>query len=262
MFALTVLLGGCNSQDALSRFASPEDQANARYEVELLQQRRFDELTKYVDPKLQGPELPAMLEKMAAHFPVGQPTSVKLIGGYVLSIGGGTKRTLTFEYEFSGHWLLADLTTVTSGEGTRIVAFHIQPLAGSLENQNRFTLHGKGAPQYSMLLMAVLDIVFCIVAFIVCLRTPMLRNKWLWAILCFVSAFRVNVNWTTGQFTFNPFFLNIPPAGFGSQMYGPCILYAGIPLGAIVFLVVRSRKPDSAPITTAPLPSLSELSAS
>ena len=261
MLSVVVLLGGCNSQDVFSRYASPEDQANARYNIELLQQHRFAELTKNLEPTLQGPELPVELEKMAAGIPAGQPTSVKLVSAGWFRIAGETKRTMSFEYEFPGRWVLADLTTVTSDGSTRIIAFHVKPLADSLENQNRFTLHGKGMSQYLMLAIAVADILFCISVFVVCLRTPALRKKWLWAILCFVSAFRINVNWTTGEFTSNLFFLTFPPASMESQLYGPWIVYAGVPVGAIVFLVYRAalRKRDSDPLPAAPPDALSRL---
>ena len=243
VLALTLLLGGCSSQNSLNAVVPPEDQANVRYNIELLQQRRFAELTKNVDPSAQGPDLPAELEKMAANIPAGQPTSVKLVGAHWLSINGETKRNMIFEYEFSGHWLLVNLTTVTSGSSTKIAAFRIQPLTDSLENQNRFTLHGKGVAQYGALTFAVLEIVFCIVVFIVCLRTQGLRKKWLWAILCLVSVVRINVNWTTGEFSSKLFYFNIPPAGLDSQLYGPWMLYAGIPVGAIAFLVIRALRP-------------------
>ena len=48
-------------------------------------------------------------------------------------------------------------------------------------------------------------------------------------------------NWTTGEIFFTPLAIQVPAAGANAQFYGPWLVYVSIPLGAIMFLMMRKR---------------------
>ncbi len=105
-----------------------------------------------------------------------------------------------------------------------------------------FASLAQGSGQYGVLLLALAAIVISIYGFISCLRTPMGRKKWFWAVICLFGVGRIAVNWTTGAISFTPIWIGMPPAGaFMVPLYAPWIVYASLPVGTTVFLIWKSR---------------------
>ncbi len=218
----------------------PEDEAITRRYVDDLRQNRLDQIEQDMDPGLKDSNTHGALVSMAAMFPPQEPVSTKVVG--FRSFLGNVRRTeITLEYEFPEKWLLASVVTQKSGEVTAIVGFHVTPIAGSLENLNRFTLVGKGATQYAILSLAVLAPLFSLYVFVLCIKTRMGKKKWLWLIFIVLGIGKLVVNWTTGEAFFTPIAIQLPPAGANAQLYGPWLVYVSIPLGAIIFLIMRKR---------------------
>ena len=173
----------------------------------------------------------------------------------MLNRGGSTSTSITLEYELPGKWLTANL--VTAGrDGERLIeGLHINPMDDSLEHANRFTLVGKGVPQYTILVMALLSPLLSIMAFVECLRAKLEKRKWLWALATLVGAGRLAVNWTTGQTLASILWVSLPPGGATAPLYGPWTVSASLPLGALIFFAHRRtlthRPPPPSPI---PLP--------
>lgn len=72
-----------------------------------------------------------------------------------------------------------------------------------------------------------------------CIRTPMQKGKWLWIIFILIGVCQFSLNWTTGQLNINPLSINLFGLGvFSSSQYAPIFISLGIPLGAIVYLVL------------------------
>jgi hypothetical protein len=73
------------------------------------------------------------------------------------------------------------------------------------------------------------------------LFTPMARRKWLWVIFAMLGFTSLNLNWTTGQLSYEFLTVIAPPAraGTGSGFYTPWNVQIGLPLGAIVFWLRR-----------------------
>ena len=68
-----------------------------------------------------------------------------------------------------------------------------------------FTLGNKSAAHYLALLLTCASPVVCLVAFILCLRTPMRRRKVWWALFTLIGVVTFQFNWTTGEVGFQPF---------------------------------------------------------
>jgi hypothetical protein len=224
----------------MKKMTPQQDEAITRRYVDELRQNRFDQIEQDLDPGLKDSNMQGTLASMAAMFPAQEPVSTKVVG--FRSFLGNVRRTeITLEYEFPQKWLLAEVVTQKSSGVTTIVGLHVTPIANSLENLNRFTLVGKGATQYAILSLAVLAPLFSLYGFVLCIKTRMGKKKWLWLIFIVLGIGKLVVNWTTGQVFFTPLAIQLPAAGANAQLYGPWLVYVSIPLGALIFLIMRKR---------------------
>ena len=257
------VLSGCNQATLMKTMIPQEDEAITRRYVDDLRQNRLDQVEHDMDPGLKDSNLHGTLASMAAMFPAQEPVSTKVVG-FRTFFGNAQGTEITLEYEFPQKWLLAEVVTQTSDGVRTIVGFHVTPIADSLENLNKFTLVGKGATQYGILSLAVLAPLFSLYVFVVCIKTRMGKKKWLWLVFILLGIGKLIVNWTTGQVFFTPLAIQLPPAGANAQLYGPWLVYVSIPLGAILFLIMRKRfvgpvqqTQQDVPCTPPPPPALS-----
>jgi hypothetical protein len=234
------VLSGCNQATVMKTMTPQEDEAIARRYVEDLRLNRLDQIEQDMDPELKDSNMHGTLASMAAMFPGQEPVSTKVVG-FRSFLGNARRTEITLEYEFPQKWLLAQVGTQKSGGVTTITGFYITPIADSLENLNKFTLVDKGATQYAILSFAVLAPLFSLYVFVLCIKTRIGTKKWLWLIFIVLGIGKLVVNWTTGQVFFTPLAIQVPPAGANAQLYGPWLVYVSIPLGAIIFLIMRKR---------------------
>lgn len=220
----------------------PEDESTARSYVDLLRQGKFDQIQQDLDPSIADASVHETLVKMSQMIPAETPTTVKVVGAHTFHGPLDSTSNLNFEYEYPSKWLLINVAIKRSGETRTIVGFHVNPISDSLEHANRFTFEGKGLVQYSAFFGALALSAFNLYAFVVCLRTPNLKGKWLWSIFVLLGVGRLAVNWTTGSWTVLPVSVNAPCGNAFAELYGPWIVALSLPLGAIIFLIRRETK--------------------
>ena len=243
-----LLLTACSRQDMLHKFSISQDQAVAKGYIDQLIHRNFDPIEAAMDPSIRRPSLHQTLERMAALVPAEAPLSVKLVGASTLHTSKATTVNSTFEYQFKKRWLLINVAVQRAGSGQTIVGFHVVPRSESLEAENRFTLAGKGAAQYGILGAAILASILTLYALVACIRTRLRGRKWPWILFIVFGLGRFWVNWTTGQLGIQPISIQLFSAGASAQLYGPWLISAAVPLGAIVFLIRRQHLKHSASI--------------
>lgn len=238
---LTFLLAlvDCSKQDMLQKYAPPADQAVARHYIDSLRQRRFEEIESAADASIAGPSVHGALVKMAALIPQGEPTSVTLVGAQQMNSGDSSSINLSYEFNFSGSWLLANVAIKKQGGRATIVGLNVYPQPSSLEQQNKFTLTGKSPFQYLLLAMAIILPLFTLYTLVVCIRTKFKGRKWPWVLFVLVGVGEVIVNWTTGQWGIQPLSVQLFSASASAPLYGQWTIAISIPLGAILFLMRR-----------------------
>jgi hypothetical protein len=105
-----------------------------------------------------------------------------------------------------------------------------------------------------MALLTCAEALFCLYAFVLCLRTPIARYKWLWVLFTLVGVTTLRFDWSSGHFAFVPlsaqFLFGVSAT---ATPYGPWVLSVSIPLGAIWFLAKR-RSLRAATTAPPPLP--------
>ena len=246
---LLLLTIGCRFP--ASTASKPQDEANARRYIELLRQRNYAAIEQDMDQTTLPNDVDQRLEAMADKFPSGQATATNLTGWNKLDIPGNTTTTTTISYVFSKTVVTASVTMQRLDDSNRLAGFTVSSFdaadAQAALATNSFTLAHKSVEQYTVLALAILSPLFCVYAFILCLKTKIARRKWLWLILIFLGVGEFGVNWTTGESILTPFFLRLPPGGAQAAAFGPWIVYASLPIEAILFLYLRptlsARKP-------------------
>lgn len=237
--AFCVLLVGCDQAALMKKFTPPEEESIAKGYVEMLQQGKFDQIEHDLDSSLMDSNVRNTLSKMAAFFPAGSPESVKVVGAHIYRNQQSSKVDITFEYQYPSKWLLVNVATEKKGGVRTVVGFNVNPIADSLENLNKFTLARKSALQYLTLACDVGSLLFTFYVFALCIRSKDIKPKWLWLIVVLVGVGKFEVNWGTGDWTYQLFAIQIPCFSMSHPPYGPWTVAAYVPLGAIVFLQRR-----------------------
>ncbi|WP_243047884.1 hypothetical protein [Dyella sp. RRB7] len=252
-------MAACSQQAMLDKLTPHQESEYAQQVLGDLRAHHLDQVKANLDGSLQQlPDIDAKLEQTASYFPSGEPESVKIVGSLVQVRAGSDnpdgRRTfdLTYEYEFADGWALANVHMYKIGDALHIDGIHVQRMSQSLEQQNTFTLAGKDAAHWIMVLLAGAMALFCLYAFVRCLCTPIARRKWLWAIFTLFGIGTLRFNWNTGAFDVQLLSVQLFSASASSQNYAPWIVGVSFPLGAIWFLwrrkslIAASPLPDTA----------------
>src|SRR6266446_5592773 len=234
--AFCAFLVGCDQASLMRKWTPPEDESLARKYVDLLRQRKFDQIERDLDPSVADSNVGDTFDKMAGMFPAAIPDSVKVVGANIFHGQEYSTTNITLEYQFQGKWLLVSVATQRKGNTSTVVCFHVYPIPDSLENLNKFTLIGKSAIQYVILACAVGWLLFTFYVFILCIRSKDVKPKWLWMMIVLVGVGKFAVNWRTSQWTYQLFAIQIPCFSMIHPLYGPWTVAAYLPLGAIFFL--------------------------
>jgi len=231
---------GYDRASLLKRYTPQDDESLAIHCVDLLLQSQFEDIENQLDPSIKSSETRDALSRIAYMFP-SKPISTKTVDASVLRSRDSSTTSITLEYEFARTWLLAQVAIRTRDGVRTISGFHVTPISGPLEIVNGFTFTDKGISQYTGMGSAVGVLAFTMFVFVLCIRTKMGKERWLWLIVILIGACRVTVNWTTGQWFFTPIAVQAPPVMMLATPYGPWLVQMAVPLGAVAFLLRRKR---------------------
>lgn len=249
-------LASCNEQKLIEKFTPPAEAAVAKSTLDDLRHGKLDTIESRLAPKLQGdPTVDATLRKLTAYFPAGEPQSMTALGAYTNSFNGVKHVRLSYQYQFASAWVQASVAMVEDHGTILIEGVHVNRTAQSLQQTNAFTTQGKNPGFLLAMALACLLPLFSLFAFVVCLRTPMRRRKWLWAIFTLIGVATFHLNWTTGAFDVQLISAQLFSASLTQPMGGAWILGLSFPLGAVIFLLRRRelmKLPASATPPTLP----------
>ncbi len=233
-------LAACDDS-AVDTLAPKDDLEFAKKYVALLPARDFEAIEVKLDLKLKGPDLRATLEKIAAFFPKGSPIKVETVTWNSNLANSVTTETFQFQYQYPGQWLLA--TVVFEKHDTTIVVtgIYVAPLKQSVEASSSLSLADMTVEKYVFLILAVAIPLFILFTIVVCIRTRMSRWKWLWIAFMLVGVVQITISWATGDVTIQPLSVVLLGVGLFSSATSGAALTISVPLGAILFLVMRGR---------------------
>jgi hypothetical protein len=233
------LLSGCDQQAMLERFIPKEEAASATRLLSQLAAKDYESVESQLDPSLRTPSLRASLEEVAAFFPSEDQMGITTIGAYTNWVNGVTSYELTFEHQYPSTWLVSNVVLQRRDGQLTVMGVHV---SRSLKEINRFTFEGKSALHYLVFALAIAIPLFIVATLVVCFRTPIGKEKWLWVVFVAVGLVQFSLNWTDGSYQIQPISFSLLGAGyFRAGPYAPLILTVALPIGAIVFLVRRKR---------------------
>ena len=242
VFLLALMLASaCSSELSIENLVSEADQAIAKEQILLLRQHKFDVLESRFDPGLKDAALADTLRKMSEMVPAGEPSSVKLVGAQAAVAGNLSELNLTFEYAYTGQWLLINVATRTKGSTFTIIGFNVVPQISSLAEQNSFRIAGKSVLHYIILALGSLAFVVTIYALILCIKTKLKGRKWPWIAFIALGFGTFSINWTTGAWWLSPLSVQLLSVSAFAPYNGPWTIAVSVPLGAVLFLIKRHK---------------------
>ncbi len=235
--SLLLLLAACGHNP--ETFNKTEEALFLRSVVDKLAARDFASIEKLLDPRLVEPDVRGALERTAAMLPSEEIAGVEPLRlNVVVSTAGPRTAHIAAEYSYpSSKWFV--ISAQLSGEpgSFRIVRFNVQPLPAPMRQLHAFSFEGKGVEHYAFIVATLVAFALSIYAFVICLRTPGLSRKWLWAVFTLLGFCAFTLNWSTGVVSINLLSFNLFSAAFVRDGgFGPWNLTFCIPVGALVFL--------------------------
>jgi hypothetical protein len=242
---LSCLMSGCSERNWLQKFIPEADDKLARQFIDAVIHEQSSEAVALLAPKIQGPASRKGIEQLIMLFRAGAIESIEVIGAYRQAGLAAGKTTLsvqlTYQLHLSTGWFAGTVVVVDSESGRRIISARFDPIADSLERQNRLALAGKSYAHYAFLFLAVLIPTFCIATLVICARSK-IRRKWAWIMFIVVGFATIRLNWTTGEIASQVLsFQLFGASALRPSMYAPWIIGISVPIGAIVFLFKRKE---------------------
>jgi len=110
----------------------------------------------------------------------------------------------------------------------------------SLKEINKFTFIGKSIRHYIVFGLALAIPIFILYVLVLCIRTPIVKRKWLWLLFVALGFVQLSLNWSDGSYSIQPISVALLGSGFFiAGPYAPVILNVAFPLGAVIFLFRR-----------------------
>ncbi|HTK34077.1 MAG TPA: hypothetical protein VL358_02165 [Caulobacteraceae bacterium] len=248
----------CSREGILAKIASPEDQALATKAIADLQrgQEADADLLSRVDPRLRG-KLASFFPQMRAIVPAGVGSKAELVDAKttMFHAKGVDWRQSYLAYDVSqgGRHALVRLQIVRRTGTTLIETFVVNSLAVPAEKLNAFTVSGKSAAHYLILIFAALSVATIVASEIILFATPGIPRKCLWAIGCLLGIGRVAINWSSGVISFSPLAVQLLGAfALKAGLLGPWMVGFGLPIVSLIFLIRRKRLQRAHPSTVRP----------
>jgi hypothetical protein len=237
---LVLGLTGCKVGWLIDRVA-PDAIRDGKSYFEELRQRKVDQIVQSFDPGADKNSLRSDLGKVIALIPQQEPLGVETLGATAECKGSGVcTKLVTLEYRYPDRWILFQVTVSNRTGRYAITDLSIKPESMPLESINQFTLREKSWLHYAILLMALFSAGLAFYAFVLCIRTPIQKRKWLWIILTIIGFGKLGIEWSSGELWYKVLHISILPAGWGFDPDSP-FMYVSIPAGAILFLLLRNH---------------------
>lgn len=243
LFVLLLLFApllGCDQNALIERFTPKQEAAFAKDVIARIAARDLAGLKPMLSSELRNPEVEGQLEKMANVVPSGKPRSIRTVGVNASTGESGTTYSLAFEYEFTGSWLVANVVLARNGDELLLKGIHFEPRSRSLASENALSFEGKGMLHYAFFALAIVIPFFIVYTLIVCMKTTVVKRKWLWLLFIVIGVVQFQLNWSTGEWGVIPVGFSLFGAGFfRAGPFAPYVFTIAMPLGAIVFLMRR-----------------------
>lgn len=238
------VLLACSQQELIDKLTPQAESAYAKKLLAELRAGDYATVKEALSPTLRTPDIDKKLAAVAAVFPAGEPKSVHVVGANTSTMAktgspSVTSYNLTYEYQYASAWVLANVVLKRDESGLHVMGIHSEARSRSLEASSAFSFADKSPLHWAFLVLVIAIPLFCVYAFVMCLRTPNLERRWLWAIFTLLGFVTVGLNWSTGEMSFRPLSFQLLSAAAFQSGYTPWMLSISFPLGAVWLLWKR-----------------------
>ena len=238
LLLLALTLAACDSGSLVESVAPKEALDFARHYLSLFQTRDFAGIEAKLDPGLKNAQLRPALEKIADALPKDNTVKAQAIGWEFNDTNGVRTETFKFAYWYPVRPVLATITFNKRDEAVVVTSVQLAPLTGTASSASGPTFSHMTPEKYAFVVMAVAIPLFILFSIVICIRTKMSRWKWLWIPSMLVGIVTVNLNWDTGDIVVAPLQFILFGVGWFADASAN-VLSLGLPIGAILFLVLR-----------------------
>lgn len=252
LFYIAILIGifGCsspNSYEILDKF-KPADKF-ARTFIDKILSGNADSALAYIDPESLNDNARQFVTNACHNLNGTQPTKYNVVEESfntvnVFNKGETSTYRMGYEYVFDKGNVLFTMTIKEQNGKLTIIGFNGEILPSPLSELTKFTFEGKNILHYLFFIFAILIPIFILITFVFMLRSRMtVTKKIIWGALILLITFpQFIINWGNGVCDFH--LLNFSILGFGFAkpiLYSAWLVSFNLPVGAIIFLVVRDR---------------------
>lgn len=248
---LFVCISGCGRGEIPSRLIPEAEAAFARDYHQRIRDGDFEYVKSYLDAEIRDEVTDEWLRQFAEFFPSGELISAEVIGSHVNTFNSRWEGNITFDYQFSGGWAVANVAIRRVDGETTVFGLSVHPTEASQRELTAFSAAAITPLHVAMLIGTIASPIFMLFTCYFVFKTPIARRKWLWYVLSFLGIGAVNFNWTTGAVGLQ--LLSIQLIGFGITSAGaaaPWIFSFTVPIGAAVFWMRRKTLASSKMVNT------------
>jgi len=247
---IALLSAACDLEKLPERMAPQDDQQLARAAIDDLVAGRSGALASKMPVEIRG-NLAQVEPQMRALVPPNPRVQLVQVNWTTRTVNGGpTTRQTTLDYELTGGGQIARVEILIQREGRNAVVagLHIEPAAASAQSGSSFSLQGKSLDHYSMLAAALAAVAVTICALVRIWRSDLFQRRWLWTFGSIIGLTTLTLDWSTGDYSFQPISFQLFSAGIVKAGVGPWLIGVSIPLVAICALAKRrvAITPDAA----------------
>jgi hypothetical protein len=237
IIVLAVLTAACSPQAMVYSAVNQEDRALAEGALRDLGSGKRIAFVNKLHPDAR-PQIEAVFSKMAAAYP-GASAQPKLLQFTVRTQGNERQTVMQWGVENGRRNAVIDVTTYDDGKGDVITSFYVTPIDGPIQSFNSFKDGQAGAAGWAMIAAMAAALSATIAALVRIWRRPFAR-RWLWTLGALVGVTALRLNWTTGEWSFQPiYFLFLSVAAVKTPVYAPWVLSVSLPLVALIALFRR-----------------------
>jgi hypothetical protein len=145
-----------------------------------------------------------------------------------------------YDFEYTDGWARIELAFLIENEKIEMRRFTMLPLSLRLEEHRAFSLVGKPAKNYVILILAILSPIFIVSTLAACVQMNHLKHKSLWLAFILFGVGGITLNWTHGFVHFKALSVGLLGVGFyKANAISAAKLFLWLPLGASLFWILR-----------------------
>ncbi|MES2120903.1 MAG: hypothetical protein V4513_10045 [Pseudomonadota bacterium] len=238
---LASCLVGCTPDKLEESALSPQERALVRAAIQDVANNDAGKLAQRVPPQA-APKVASAMPLMRTALPQG-PFEVSLAAANWNTVGSSRRMNAVYEVKGKDGWALVEATIESSGGRLLLDEIYFQRTPGDPKNLNAFKLSDAGLGGWAMLTAMIAAVGITIGGLFRIWKSGLFRRRWLWTLGALIGLTSFRLNWTTGQWSFQPISIQLlSVSAFKQPIFAPWVFAVGIPAVALVALFRRSSR--------------------